>query len=127
MKKQTSRSRLEIAQYLGIGKRTLETWLTIYKTEGLDGIIRVKSRRKGSSIITKEIHTALQQRVESKEASFLGYWDAHRWVQEEFDIKISYYWLRQYLISRFGTKVKSTRKLHMKKDEQAVAFFKKPT
>lgn len=123
-KKQPQRSRKELAQYLGIGKRTLETWLSIYKHEGIEGIIKVKPRRKGSKIITDEIHEALRQRVQSKDNPFLGYWDAHQWVTEKFGIEISYYWLRRYLIDRFGTKVKSTRKSHIKKDEQAVAFFK---
>lgn len=126
-KRQSQKSRLELAQYLGIGKRTLETWLNIYKHEGLDGIVKVKPRRKGSSIINEEIHEALQQRVESKEAPFLGYWDAHQWVKEKFGIQISYYWLRRYLIDRFGTKVKSTRKSHINKDGQKVALFKNST
>lgn len=127
IKRQSSSSRLALAQYLGIGKRTLERWLSIYKDEGLSGIVRVKSRRKGSSIITEEIHGALEKRVNSKDASFLGYWDAHQWVQQEYGIEISYYWLRRYLISRFGTKVKSTRKSHINKDGQAVALFKNAT
>lgn len=126
-KKQTSRSRLELAQYLGIGKRTLEKWLSIYKHEGLAGIVKVKPRRKGSRIITEEIHQALERKLQSKDDAFLGYWDAHQWVQEEYGIQISYYWLRRYLISRFGTKVKSTRKSHINKDGQAVALFKNAT
>lgn len=127
VKKQSTRSRLELAQYLGIGKRTLETWLSIYKNEGIEGIVQVKPRRKGSRIITEEIHQALKERVTSKEAAFLGYWDAHQWVQKEYGIQISYYYLRRYLISRFGTKVKSTRKSHIKKDGHSVVLFKNAT
>lgn len=127
VKKQPSRSRLELAQYLGVGKRTLEKWLSIYKQEGLEGIVLVKPRRKGSSVITEEIHDALEQRVHSQEATFLGYRDVHQWVQEEYGIQISYFWLRRYLIGRFGTKVKSTRKSHISKDGQAVALSKNAT
>lgn len=127
VKKQTSRTRLELAQYLGIGKRTLETWLSTYKRKGLEGIVEVKPRRKGSRLITEEIHQALRKRLESKEASFLGYWDAHQWVQKEYGIKISYTYLRRYLKSQFGTKVKSTRKSHIKKDGHSVVLFKNAT
>ena len=126
IKRQPALSRLELAQFLGIGKRTLETWLNIYKNEGLEGVTKVKPRRK-TKLITPKIHEALGQRVESKDNTFIGYWEAHEWVQREFGLKISYFWLRRYLISRFGTKVKSPRKSHVKKDEAAVSLFKKPT
>jgi len=126
IKKQPSLTRLELAQFLGIGKRTLETWLSTYKNEGIEGIVKVKPRRK-TELITPEIHEALRQRVESEDNVFKGYWEAHEWVRREFGLRISYYWLRRYMIGRFGTKVKSPRKSHIKKDEAAGSLFKKPS
>jgi len=127
LKKQETLSRQQLAQYLGVGKRSLERWLSIYKRDGIDGLVVIKPRRKGSKLISSAVHKSLKERVESIENPFLGYWDAHEWIQKEHDVAISYYWLRNYLIKHFGTKVKSTRKSHIKKDEGAVALFKKPT
>ena len=127
VKKQVNASRKEVAQYLGIGKRTLEKWLSTYKHEGLEALLEVKPRRKGSKLISPQVHAALKDRLEDCEQGFLGYWDAHRWIQEEHEVKISYFYLRRYLINHFGTKIKSPRKSHIKKDKGAETLFKKPT
>jgi len=120
-------SREELAEYLGIAKRTLEGWLTTYSREGIAFLLSVKPRRKESKIITPEIHKALSKRVNDPEQAFLGYWDAQRWIENEYGVEIKYHWLRKYLISRFGTKVKSPRKSHVKKDKEAEASFLKPS
>ena len=120
-------TRQELADYLGVGKRTLERWITKYSREGIEGYLTVKPRRKGSKIITLEIHEGLKQRVNDPHNSFLGYWDAQQWVKQEFGVNVKYHWLRKYLINTFGTKVKSPRKSHVKKDKEAQKSFLKTT
>ncbi len=122
-----SGTRQELSDYLGIGKRTLEGWLTSYSREGIEQFLTVKPRRKGSKIITSEIHEGLKQRVNDPHQSFLGYWDAQQWVEQQYGVHVKYHWLRKYLINRFGTKVKSPRKSHVKKDQKAQDSFLKTT
>ncbi len=117
-------TRQELADYMHAGKRTVERWLTIYKNEGIEGLVEIKPRRTGSKYITMEIHNALEKRVTSPTNSFKGYWDAHAWVQQKFDSSISYQRLRGYMIKHFSTKLKRPRKSHIKKDEGSVALFK---
>ena len=81
-------------------------------------------RRAGSNIITTEIHNGISNRVNDPHNSFLGYWDAHQWIKREYNVEVKYHRVREYMIQHFGTKVKTVRKSHIKKDEQAVAFFK---
>jgi transposase len=78
-----------------------------------------------SKIITPQIHDALEARVNSSDSPFLGYWEAQQWVEETFNVPIKYHWLRKYLITHFKTKLKSPRKSHYKKDEQAIEAFLK--
>lgn len=117
-------SRQDLSNYLGVHLRTLERWMNRYKEGGLDGLLNDSPRREGSKIITSEIHKGLSKRVNDPHKSFLGYWDAQQWVKSEYNVDINYHTLRKYLIQHFGTKVKSPRKSHIKKDEKAVAFFK---
>ncbi len=117
-------SRQDLSNYLGVHIRTLERWINRYKQGGLDGLLTDSPRREGSKIITSEIHKGLSKRVNDPYNSFLGYWDAQQWVKTEYNVDIKYHTLRKYLIQHFGTKVKSPRKSHIKKDEKAVAFFK---
>jgi len=123
--KAEEKSRKKIVDYLGIGKRTLESWITIYLNEGIEELLTMKARRKESKFITKEIHEGLERRANDPENAFLGYWDAQRWVFEEYGVEINYHTLRYYMVSKFGTKVKSPRKSHVKKDKEAQASFLK--
>ena len=118
-------TRQELANYLGVHIRTQERWLTKYREQGLAFLLVDESKSRTSKIITPQMHGALEAKVSSSDSPFLGYWDAQQWVEDTFNVKIKYHWLRKYLITHFKTKLKSPRKSHYKKDEQAIeAFFK---
>lgn len=118
-------TQLELANYLGIHLRSLQKWVSQYKTSGLEDLLLIKPKRKGSRIITSQIHQALKERSNDPDNPFKGYWDAQQWVNERYGINITYHWLRKYMIQHFKTKVKRPRKSHIKKDPQAMeAFFK---
>lgn len=119
------KTRQKLATHLGIHIRTQERWLTKYRDGGMSLFITDLPNNRPSKIITNEIHDALKSRVNSSNAPFLGYWEAQQWLEEEFGVKIKYHWLRKYLITHFRTKLKSPRRSHYKKGEQAIeAFFK---
>ena len=118
-------TRQELANHLRVHIRTQERWLTKYRKGGLVSLLTDLPNNRPSKIISPEIHDALKSKVNSSDAPLLGYWEAQQWVEEKFGIKIKYHWLRKYLITHFGTKLKSPRKSHYKKEEQAIeAFFK---
>ncbi|MFS4418649.1 winged helix-turn-helix domain-containing protein [Maribacter sp. 2307ULW6-5] len=115
-----------MAGRLGVTLATLDNWSAIYRGSGLKGLLAPETRGKGSKLISGEVHEALRRRVEDPNDGFRGYWDAHQWVQEEFGIRISYNWLREYMREKFKTRLKMPRKSNVKKDEKAVEVFKKP-
>lgn len=119
------KTRQELANYLGVHIRTQERWLTKYREQGIAFLLADEPKNRTSKIITPQIHGALEAKVSSSDSPFLGYWDAQQWVEDTFNVKIKYHWLRKYLITHFKTKLKSPRKSHYKKDDQAIeAFFK---
>lgn len=96
-----------------------------YNAHGIEDLVKIKPKRKGSKIITAEIHKGLEQRVNDPKNPFRGYWDAQHWVNEQYNVRVSYHLIREYLIKHFKTKVKRPRKSHIQKDPQAEeAFFK---
>lgn len=120
-------TRKELAIHLGIHPRSLEKWIVQYKEHGLDDLLVIKPKRKGSKIITPEIHEGLKTRVHDAQNPFRGYWDARQWVQEEYGVEVNYQRVREYLIKHFGTKVKRPRKSHIQKDPNGEATFFKTT
>ena len=120
-------TRQQVANSVSVHIRTLERWLSNYKDGGIDQMIIDRPKNKGSKIITSEIHDALSARVCDPHNPFLGYWDAQDWVNQEFGVDVKYQRIREYLIQHFKTKLKSPRKSHYKKDDEAEkAFLKTP-
>jgi transposase len=118
-------TRQELANHLGTHIRSLEKWLVQYDTNGIEDLVKIKPKRKGSRIITAQIHEGLRQSVNDAKKPFMGYWDAKHWVKEQYEVEVSYHRIREYLIKHFKTKVKRPRKSHIQKDPQAEeAFFK---
>ena len=109
IKMEKSESRQNLANYLMVKKRTLEGWLTEYRRNGIDGLLEVKARRKGSKFITEEIHDALSEILNDPKKGFSSYVEARSWVSEKYRIDIKYNCLRNYLIKHFAQKLKVLR------------------
>lgn len=118
-------SRESTAKRLTISLRTQTRWLNEYLDKGLETYISRQTSSKKSAIVTQEIHDGLSKRLNSSTDCFKGYWDAHRWVEETYGIKISYFNLRAYIVKHFNSKLKKPRKSHYKKDAQAYESFLK--
>lgn len=120
-------TRQELADYLLVHIRTLERWVNDYKHGGVVLMLNDRPKNKQSKIITPAIHKGLEQRVNDPHNPFLGYWDAQNWVKQEYGIDVKYQRIREYLKQHFKTKLKTPRKSHYKKDEEAEkAFLKTP-
>ncbi len=117
--------RQDLSNHLGISLRCLENWVVQYNSEGIDGFLSVKARRKGSGIIGPEVHDGLAARVNDANAPFKGYWDAQQWIKDEYGLEVKYHRVREYLIKHFATEVKRPRKSHIKKDPGAIEAFLK--
>lgn len=120
-------TRGELADYLGIHIRTQERWLNNYKAGGVAQMLVDKPKNKQSKFITPIMHKGLEQKVNDPHNPFLGYWDAQDWVKTQYGVDVKYHLLRKYLIQHFKTKLKTPRKSHYKKDDEAEkAFLKTP-
>jgi transposase len=87
----------------------------------------LKSGGNRKSVIGAQLHESLSTKLNDSNNPLRGYWDGVLWVKTHHGIDIKYNTLRTYLIRHFHTKLKSPRKSHYKKDEQAIEAFKKTT
>lgn len=124
-KERKFRSRDDLAAYLGVSLSCLKNWTNTYVKHGLEELLTFKTKGHRRNVITAEIQKALSAKVHDSENPFLGYKDAQQWVKKEYGLHIEYNTLRTHLIRHFKTKLKSPRKSHYKKDEQAIEAFKK--
>lgn len=125
LKESTFISRISISDHLGISLRTLERWIGVYMKGGLEGLLQPKVRKRKSYLIPDEVDSALAKRVNDNKMGFSSYVEAQKWVASEFGLDFKYNTIREHLIRRYKTKIKSPRKSHVKKDDKAVGAFLK--
>ena len=98
-----------------------------YRTDGLEGLLSKSNYHREPSSITKEIHEGLASRLNDPHTPFAGYWDAQRWVKEQYGVDIGYSCLYKHMTTKLGSKMKVPRRSNVKKDKEAEkAFLKTP-
>ena len=124
-KEKRFKRRKDLASHLGIGIASLDRWTKVYKESGLTEMLKISSGGLRRHSPLEMIHNELKAKLRDSSDPLRGYWDAVLWVKDNFGIEVEYNTLRTYLIRNFETKLKSPRKSHYKKDEQAIEAFKK--
>ncbi len=102
-------TRNQISVMLGINKRSMERWLSNYKLGGLQAYLALKPKSPKKSVITKNVHEAISDRLLNEKTPFRGYSDAQKWILQEFNVFINYQTLRAYMIRHFGKRLKVSR------------------
>jgi transposase len=111
---------------LGISAPTLQSWKAKYSQGGIDTLLNEGRGGDKRSGITAEQKQKIAEKLSAPQDAFRTYGEAQAWLKEELGIEKEYHALNKYLKRNWGTKLKVGRKSHVKKDEAAVAVFKKP-
>lgn len=119
-------SNQELANKTGASLRTVARWIKIYTTAGIDTLLSEARGGDQLSGFTPEDLQQIKERLSDPVNAFTSYKEAVEWINTTFGINKSYPAVNNMLKRRFGTKLKVGRKSHVKKDEAAVAVFKKP-
>ena len=117
--------RLDLANFLGVNITTLNKWTDKYRESGLEGILSMNSGGKRRETVPSSIHKAIKDKLNDSSAPLQGYNDAVLWIKQEFGYELKYHTVRAFMIRNFGSKLKTPRKSHYKKDEVAFEAFKK--
>ena len=127
LKKQEFTTRQELADDLKVHSRTLKRWLNIYVAQGINELLSIPTRNKPSKVISPQVHQKLEKRLSDPNDALLGYKDAQRWLEQDLGVEIKYNNLYYYLQTHFKSKLKIGRKSHLKKEQDAIASFLKPS
>ena len=114
-----------LAKSLLISPSTLDKWLSIYRREGIDVLLKAKSRKRDSKFITSAIHKGLEQRLNDPENSFKGFWDAQQWIKDTYGVDVEYQLLWHYMTHKLDAKIKIPRRSNINKKPEAIAAFLK--
>lgn len=122
----TGISKRELSHITGINHNSIVKWRRLYNLTGIESLLkhgRVGGFKK--SVINKEEHNKIALKLNDPTNGIRGYVELLDWVNKELCKDIKYITLVKYIQRHFGTKIKVARKSHVKKDDEAVAIFKK--
>ena len=118
-------SKRDVASIVGVNHNSVQTWRSIYETEGIVGLQKHNKSGFKPSVFLRSEHEAIDKKLNDSENGLRGYVELLEWIEETLHKQVKYNTLLKYCTREFGSKVKVARKSHIKKDEVAVSTFKK--
>lgn len=115
-----------LAAKAGVSTESIRVWKKKYLAGGLDALLNEGRGGDKRSGITVDQRGQIAAKLSNPRGALRSYKEAQAWLKDELGIEKEYHALNKYLKRNFGTKLKVGRKSHVKKDEAAVAVFKKP-
>lgn len=118
-------SKRDLSALTGINHNSIVKWRKMYLEGGIDALLTHGRTGFKKSIVSAQEHKALEAKLKDPNNGIRGYVELLDWVERELSKKMKYITLLKYVQRNFGTKIKTARKSHIKKDEEAVEAFKK--
>lgn len=121
----TGISKREVAQTIGVNHNSIQTWRNLYISGGIELLTKHSKTGYKPSIITLEEEQALKEQMYNPENGFVGFVELLAWFDEKFGKQTNYNTFKGYVTRKFKAKIKTARKVHVKKDQEKVEDFKK--
>lgn len=114
LKSGQAKRRTQVGQLLGVSRRTVGEWLERYATEGLEGLLLIRTHTNRAYSLTPDQEAELKRKL-SDPAGFASYGAIRKWINETTGLSLTYFTARRIARDRLGAKLKVARKSHTKK------------
>lgn len=121
----TGISRRSLATKIGVDPNSITNWRTMYEKGGIELIQNHNKKGFKKSVFSAEVHKAIEKKLKDSKNGLRGYVELLTFIETEFNDKFKYNTLLKYCVKNFNSKIKTARKSHVKKDEEAIKTFKK--
>ena len=72
-----------LANNIGVDHATIKRWLKQYSEEPLESYLSIKRGGNRKSVVSKELHNALSEKLNSSSNPLKGYWDVQIWIKKD--------------------------------------------
>ena len=125
LKTKTVETVKQIAIMLGRNRVTIQTWLRKYRTGGLNLLLEPKKNLGGRpNSIPSDVVEKLKEELKNPEG-FESYGEIQLWLKTCFDIDVAYRTVHQLVRYKLKAKLKVSRPVHIKQNQEAKENFKK--
>ena len=115
----------ELAAKVGYSRKTVYNWLKLYEQKGIKAYLDVASRGKRRDRLSDATKEALGKKLSDPHSTITSYVELQAWVAIHCEQEVGYHVIYNYSRSKLKSRLKVARKSHYKKDQEAVAAFKK--
>jgi transposase len=121
----TGVSKRVVASMLRVDPNSIQTWRSLYIEGGIETLMSHSKTGFKPSVISKEQEEALRKQMHKADNGFVGFVEFLDWFNTQFGTTTNYKTFHGFVVRKFDAKVKTARKVHIKKDVAKVEEFKK--
>lgn len=123
LKQENAPSISVIAKAIGKHRNTLQTWLSLYRSGGIEDMLQVKKSPGGVRVIPQWAEQSLAKRLQEPNHGFKSYGQVQQWLAETLGVEAEYHAVYQMTRYRLKAKLKVARPQNCKQDSgQRTAF-----
>jgi putative transposase len=109
-----AQTRQDVAQLLGVHRKTIGHWLTLYEAGGLGALLARYVPAGKPLSLPLDVLAAIEQALRQP-AGFASYEALRQWVQQTYHREVNYHTLYTIIRTKFKAKLKVPRPSHTKK------------
>jgi transposase len=121
----TGISKRVVASLLGVDPNSIQSWRSLYIEGGIEKLMSHAKIGFKPSVITKEQEQALRGQMHKPDNGFAGFVEFLDWFDTKFGTTTNYKTFHGFVVRKFDAKIKTARKVHLKKDVVKAEEFKK--
>jgi transposase len=118
-------SKRALAELVGVNHNSIQRWRNYYIKGGIKQLTTHIKNDGRPSILSNKEREVIKAKLQDPKNGLRGYVELLDWVETTFKKEVKYNTLFKYVNREFKAGIKVARKSHIKKDEEAVAGFKK--
>jgi len=124
---QDGHSRTQIAQFLKVSRTSVNKWVSVYLSEGLEGLKEKPRTGRPAFLSSKQkiqLTEFIKEKAKTDDGGRLIGADIHAYIEREFN-KTYHPDSIYYLLNKLGFSWITSRSRHPKQDKEAQQHFKK--
>jgi transposase len=118
-------SKRVVAEIVRVDHNSIQKWRSLYIEGGIEKLMGHGKIGFRPSVFTKEQQEAMRVQMHKVDNGFVGFIEFLDWFNDKYKTNINYKTFHGFVVRKFKAKIKTARKVHVKKDINAVENFKK--
>jgi len=118
-------SKRQVADEIGVSHNSIQTWRSAYIAGGVKQLKLHGNIGYKPSVINASQAKVLKEKLDDPSNGIVGFVELLDWFNKAFNTDINYKTFHGLVVRKFKAKIKVARKVHVKKDVEAVETFKK--